>query len=165
MSKKIAIVISVLIGLGLIGVAAWFWLLKPAEPVAVNNPTTSSNTTPTNQTTSYKEYTSLKGVKLRLNEPLSGATVTSPLKISGQVPGSWSFEASFPVKLVDQDQKEIASGHATLQGDWMTDDYVPFTAQLTFTAPTAKAGYLILQKDNPSGDAAKDDSATIEVKF
>ena len=69
--------------------------------------------------------------------------------IEGQAKGFWFFEASFPVKLVDEDKKNLAQGIATAQSDWMTTDFVPFRAELKFDSAKQKAGFLILQKDNP----------------
>lgn len=110
-------------------------------------------------------YTSQKGVKLNVYTPISDTTITRPLKIVGEVPGNWSFEASFPVLLKDDQGKVIAQQPATLQGDWMTEDLVPFIATLDFSQPAGTTGTLVLQKDNPSGLAENDDSVSIPIKF
>lgn len=111
------------------------------------------------------EYRSPKGVKAVLFAPASGATVTSPIGVIGTIPGSWSFEASFPVLLKDSTGAVIAQGPAHILGSWMTDQPVPFSVQLTYTATPSGAGVLILQKDNPSGLAANDDSISAPVRF
>ena len=61
----------------------------------------------------------------------------------------------------------IAHGHAEAQGDWMTSEYVPFTATLTFTQQPSPglAGTLILKNDNPSGDPTKEKELDIPVTF
>jgi hypothetical protein len=115
--------------------------------------------------TPLTEYTSPKGEVIRMDAPLENQTVTSPLKISGEVRGNWSFEATFPIELQDLQGNIIAEGHATLDGDWMTENYVPFNATLTFSKPSASEGVLILQKDNPSGLPKNDDAVEIPVKF
>jgi hypothetical protein len=109
---------------------------------------------------------------IRVTMPKSGATITSPLTVTGQARGNWFFEATFPVVLTDWDGRIIAQTQARAQGDWMTTDFVPFTATLTFKSPTisntadyAKRGFLILKKDNPSGLPANDDSREIQVFF
>ena len=103
---------------------------------------------------------------IHVDSPLSGATIKSPLTIAGEARGTWFFEASFPITLTDWDGKIIAQGTAKAGSDWMTKEFVPFTATLTFT-PNAKApsntGALILKKDNPSGIPANDDSIQIPV--
>jgi hypothetical protein len=103
-----------------------------------------------------------------LDSPLPKATITSPLAISGKARGNWFFEGSFPISLVNWDGLIIAEGYATAQGEWMTTDYVPFTATITFTTPTntpSKRGWLILQKDNPSGEPKFDNALEVEIQY
>jgi len=83
--------------------------------------------------------------------PQPNALVTSPLLIKGQARGNWYFEASFPIELVDAQQKVITSAIAQAQGDWMTEDFVPFMTQLEFAVAENTPAVLILKKDNPSG--------------
>ncbi len=107
----------------------------------------------------YKDF-------LRVSQPSLGAGVSSPLVVSGTARGSWYFEASFPVMLVDWDGKILAEGHAQAKGDWMTKDFVPFEATLTYTVPTDipyKRATLILKKDNPSGLPEHDDAFEFPV--
>jgi uncharacterized membrane protein YqiK len=87
---------------------------------------------------------------IRVQSPTSGQSVQSPLMITGQARGTWFFEASFPVRLVDKAGVEIAAGIATAQSDWMTEDFVPFTASLIFASDKEQEAELILIKDNPS---------------
>jgi hypothetical protein len=102
---------------------------------------------------------------IEVKTPLKNATVTSPLVISGNARGAWYFEASAPVELRDANGKVIAQGHVTAQGDWMTEDYVPFTATLTFTKPSTGTGTLVLKNDNPSGLPEHQKELDIPVKF
>jgi hypothetical protein len=85
--------------------------------------------------------------------------------VSGEARGSWYFEASFPVRLLDGNGQEIARGPAQAQGDWMTTNFVPFTVQLTFSPPTTPVGTLVLEKDNPSGLPQNAMSISIPVDF
>lgn len=103
--------------------------------------------------------------QVRLKTPHSNATVTSPLIVSGDARGTWYFEASFPVRLLDGNGKEIAVIPAQAQSDWMTENFVPFIATLTFSAPTTETGTLVLQKDNPSGLPEHDAEVKIPVRF
>jgi len=105
---------------------------------------------------------------IRLTSPLPNAEVTSPLTITGEARGNWYFEASFPVMLTDWDGKILAEGFATAHGEWMTTDFVPFTATITFATADisgqyANRGTLILKKDNPSGLPEHDDALEIPV--
>lgn len=128
----------------------------------------TKNTSSQNSVQPVNTYTSLKGVKLRVFSPDKSATVSSPLVVMGEVPGNWSFEASFPVKLLDSNGKVVAEKPAELLDDWMTENMVAFTVKLSFDKNAVKsgeAGKLVLQKDNPSGLEDKNDSVTIDVKF
>jgi len=103
---------------------------------------------------------------IRIDSPRPNRTVESPLVITGEARGYWFFEASFPVSLVDWDGRIIAEGIATAQKDWMTEEFVSFTATLVFTPdPNAYStrGTLILKKDNPSGLPEHDDALEIPV--
>jgi len=91
--------------------------------------------------------------------------VQSPLKIEGEARGYWFFEASFPVKIIDENGRELGFGIAQALSDWMTEDFVPFEANLEFQPSTTKKGTLILKKDNPSGLPEYDDELIIPVRF
>lgn len=103
---------------------------------------------------------------IRVDGPVAGSVISSPLAITGEASGAWYFEASFPVVLVDTNNNVLAQGIATATSNWMTADFVPFTASLTFVAPIVdNQGTLILKKDNPTDDAANDDSVEVPVLF
>jgi len=103
---------------------------------------------------------------VKLESPLPNDTISSPLIIRGQARGTWFFEASFPISVVNWDGLIIGEGIAQAQSDWMTEEFVPFTATITFDTPTYKNnGALILQKDNPSGLPAHDDALEIPILF
>jgi len=88
---------------------------------------------------------------IQVDSPKLGQTISSPLTITGQARGTWYFEATFPIRLIDADGNIIVQSYATAQSDWMTTDFVPFTAQLNFEKISDQNATLILQKDNPSG--------------
>lgn len=109
---------------------------------------------------------------IKVVSPLPMSTIQTPLLISGQARGNWFFEASAPVILVDWDGKIIAEGIITAEGDWMTTEFVPFSAELTFVSPYKtgdqdfmKRGALIFKKDNPSGLPENDDALEIPITF
>ena len=102
---------------------------------------------------------------IRVTVPLANAVVTSPLVVAGEARGVWYFEASFPVRLLDGNGNVLAQVPAQAQGEWMTKEFVPFKATLTFSSPTGANGTLVLQKDNPSGLSVHDDSISIPVRF
>ena len=105
---------------------------------------------------------------IRLTSPRPNQTVKSPIIITGEARGNWFFEASFPVSITNWDGLIIGEGIATAQGDWMTEDFVPFTATLNFNSTSTATVYsrkatLILKKDNPSGLPEHDDALEIPV--
>lgn len=102
---------------------------------------------------------------IKITSPSPKEVVSSPVTIKGEAKGTWYFEASFPIRLLDEDGKEIAVHYAQAEGDWMTEDFVPFSATLSFPTTTVGVGTLILQKDNPSGLPEHDDSISIPVIF
>lgn len=105
---------------------------------------------------------------IRVDYPKPDQTITSPLIIKGTARGNWFFGASFPVVLTDWDGRIIADGIATAKSNWMTADFVPFEATLTFSVDKdvySRRGSLILKKDNPSGLPEYDDALEIPVVF
>jgi len=102
---------------------------------------------------------------IQIANPRPNTIVKSPLSIEGKARGYWFFEASFPVRLLDGNGKEIGVVPAQALSDWMTEDFVSFKAELQFSTPTTKKGTLILQKDNPSGLPENDDSLMVPVLF
>ncbi|MDO8601983.1 MAG: Gmad2 immunoglobulin-like domain-containing protein [bacterium] len=102
---------------------------------------------------------------IRVDAPVSNALVSSPLIISGSARGSWYFEASFPVQLLDANGGVLFEGPMQAQGDWMTSEFVPFNQQITFALPKTQTGTLVLKNDNPSGLPENDKELRIPVKF
>jgi hypothetical protein len=100
-----------------------------------------------------------------VTSPTQNSTVSSPLTVTGRARGSWYFEASFPIELVNESTGlVIARGIAQAEGEWMTTNFVPFKATLTFPRPaTTTKAQLILRNDNPSGDPERDKSVIIPV--
>ena len=110
--------------------------------------------------------TSLKGVEIFIDSPKENIVVSSPIKITGKAPGNWFFEASAPVTITNWNGLIIGQSYITAQGDWMTTGYVPFEGTLEFTnTEYGDYGFLILQKDNPSGLPENDDAVEFKVLF
>lgn len=102
---------------------------------------------------------------ITVSNPRANQIVSSPLTVSGQARGNWYFEASFPVYLYDATGKQLAVGVAQAQGEWMTENFVPFSVSLTFAQPTTATGELVLEKSNASGLPENDDELRIPVRF
>lgn len=149
MNKKYLMLTVVLLSLPLFGCSKPVPVTPPAAPVTP--PVTQDG--PVNKR------------PITLSAPQSGQAIETPLAIEGSARGNWFFEASFPVELQDADGNLIASTAAQAQGDWMTEDFVPFRATLDFSAPKTETGFLVLKKDNPSGLPENDDEFMVPVKF
>lgn len=109
-----------------------------------------------------------KSDKIVLESPAPYTTIESPVTLKGKARGNWFFEASFPINIVNWDGLIIGQGIATADGEWMTSEFVPFTASITYTEDAnaySQNGALILKKDNPSGLPEHDDALEIPIVF
>ena len=100
-----------------------------------------------------------------VSAPRPNQTISSPLVLEGEARGVWFFEASFPARLFDDDGNEIPVAIAQAQGEWMTEDFVPFLATLEFETPDTEQGMLVFEKDNPSGLPEYADQLSMPVYF
>lgn len=108
---------------------------------------------------------SAKSDMIVLDKLQLGDAIASPIVLTGKARGRWYFEASFPIELVDSQNVVVATGSAQAQSDWMTTDFVPFAATLTFLAPAQGSATLVFKKDNPSGEPQNDDQMRFPVSF
>ena len=108
---------------------------------------------------------------------VAGGEVTFPFTLTGEARGSWYFEGSFPVRVEDGSGDNVVEHSAQAQGEWMTEDFVPFAAILSPSGaiPSGEAT-LVIEKANASGlpehaDAIRipirvlSDSMTVKVYF
>ncbi len=102
---------------------------------------------------------------IRVSNPRPNQTIESPLLISGEARGFWFFEADFPIKLFDDSGFLLGVTPARALDEWMTEDFVEFSATLSFTVPSTPGGKLVLEKDNPSGLPEHADELVIPVYF
>ena len=147
----IALAVVVLAGTALYQKTKKIQTLAPAENKQTQNPTP--------QTQYYSSS------NLQITSPAINAQITSPVTITGQAVGNWFFEASFPVKVTDSNNIVIGSGVAKTTANWMTTNFVPFTATITFTTPGTATGFIVLEKDNPSGEPVNAASESFPITF
>jgi hypothetical protein len=102
---------------------------------------------------------------IRVSSPVADAVLSSPFVITGEARGMWYFEATFPVTLLDADGKPVVSTYAQAQGEWMTEQFVPFRTELTFTEPATETGTLVLERANPSGLPEHAAEVRVPVRF
>ena len=107
---------------------------------------------------------------ITVTSPLPNSSISSTtITVTGKARGNWYFEASFPIEVFgDPAEGLLGNGIGQAQGDWMTTDYVLFTAKVTILPTIQTPGetiHIILKNDNPSGDPAKQKSLDIPVQF
>ena len=115
------------------------------------------------KTTDQITYTNASADLITVSLPFPGAVVGKEFSVIGEARGTWYFEASFPVELLDKDGKQLDIKPAQAQGEWMTESFVPF--KVTLKAPSNYIGpaTLVLHKDNPSGLPEHDASASFPI--
>lgn len=131
----------------------WIKHGNPGRP-APTTPCSNKNEEPV-QTINYKNA----GVDLITVElPFPGAVTGKDFSVIGKARGTWFFEASFPIEVLDKDGKSLATGIAQAQADpdtgeinWMTENFVSFKADIKIPEFYIGPATLILKKDNPSG--------------
>ena len=102
---------------------------------------------------------------IKIDNPRPNQVIESPLFIKGQARGFWFFEASFPIKLFDDNGFLLGVIPAQVLGDWMTENFVAFDATLSFAVPSTLKGRLVFEKDNPSGLPEHADKLIIPIHF
>jgi hypothetical protein len=113
-------------------------------------------TTPAESTTPVSDL-------ILVDVPLPNTAIKSPLQIKGKARGTWYFEASFPVELLDANGTQLVIMPVQADGDWMTENFVPFSGTLTWATSTTPTGTLIFHRDNPSGLPEHDKELRIPV--
>ncbi len=108
-------------------------------------------------------YTNATSDNLIVQIPLPGDTVAKTLTIMGKARGSWYFEATFPVVVLDTTGQVLVTSFAQAQGDWMTTEFVPFVGQVIIPDSYKGKATIVLKKDNPSGLKENDASLSFPV--
>jgi hypothetical protein len=105
-------------------------------------------------------YTNASHDVVQVELPFPGAVTGKTFSVIGKARGTWFFEASFPVVVLDKDGKQLAAVPAQAQGEWMTNDFVAFKADITVPNSYIGPATLVLKKDNPSGEVERDASVS-----
>ncbi len=109
------------------------------------------------------EHTPQPHDNIRVRQPVSGASVSGSFPVLGEARGTWFFEASFPIRLLDSSGVEVATAIATAEGQWMTTEFVPFSATMDIPHGLEGQATLVFEKDNPSGLPEHDDELRIPI--
>jgi len=92
-----------------------------------------------------------KTLPINITSPKVLSKIKSPVFISGFAKGTWFFEASFPVKIIDIDGNILGQGPVTAKTDWMTEEDVAFEGTIPFQKGKATNGFVVFTPDDPSG--------------
>ena len=103
---------------------------------------------------------------VRVTSPRPNTLISGPIRIVGEARGYWFFEGDFPVEILDSEGNIIFEHFAIAEDEWMTEEFVPFTATFPLQASDLDtSGKIVLHKANPSGLSEHDDSFEIPVTF
>lgn len=105
-----------------------------------------------------------KEINVKVTSPIPNQTIKSPLIVEGEA-RLWYFEGSFPIKILDANGKILGVSYVTAQGDWMTENFVPFKGEIEFTPSKTETGKIVFMKDNPSGLPEHDESFEMPINF
>lgn len=144
----------------LVAFAAGVWYAREystPEPVTQNTPP------PVIMPTAQATYINASVDKIVVTAPLPGAIVGNTFAVSGKARGGWYFEASFPLNVLSLTGTRLVEMPVQAQGEWMTAEFVPFSAQVTILANYKGAATLVLKNDNPSGLPENDASISIPI--
>lgn len=109
---------------------------------------------------------------IRIELPFPNAVTGKEFSVMGEARGLWFFEASFPIEVISSDGKVLATVVAQAQPDpetgevnWMTENFVPFKADVKIPENYIGPATLILKKDNPSGLPENDASISFPINI
>ena len=146
-TSKVLLVVAVA---ALVVAGVWFGTHRAAPPSTVPPVVEAS-------------YTNASTDLVVVTSPPPGTTLGSTFTITGKARGTWYFEASFPLEVVSVTGTMLVQMPVQAQGEWMTTNFVPFSAQVTLPATYKGAAKIILHNDNPSGLPENEKSLTIPV--
>lgn len=106
-----------------------------------------------------------EALPIEVTFPQPGDMLNGQVTITGKARGTWYFEASFPVILLDANGNQILALPVQADGEWMTTDWVPFHTEITIPQDIGVTGTLVLKKDNPSGLPEHEAEIRIPVRF
>jgi murein DD-endopeptidase MepM/ murein hydrolase activator NlpD len=166
------VLLGIVLGGGLVILAVW-WFVRPEDAVEISCqmdallcPDGSSvGRSGPNCTFALCPSASPENKNVRVITLLPESVVASPLMVSGEARGMWYFEASFPVTVRDANDQVLGTGVAQAQGEWMTTEFVPFQTTVSFTPSSTPTGFVVFQKDNPSGLPEHADEVRVPVRF
>lgn len=152
MSDSKNIITTVIILAALFVVGAWMFLV----PKHAANPSTGGSN-------AEIVYENASTDLIRVTTPTPGAVTGKQFKVMGEARGNWFFEASFPITVLDKDGAALTTVVAQAGSEWMTTEFVPFTADVSIPESYIGSATIILNKDNPSGLPEHDASISFPI--
>jgi hypothetical protein len=83
--------------------------------------------------------------------PAVGDAVFHNFILGGSARGFWFFEGDTSVTVADIKGAKIGEGIAIAKGEWMTESFVPFTANISIVENYVGPAIIVFHKSNPSG--------------
>lgn len=157
MNKKYAYI--ALIILVPIAIFTWIWKSENSAQLIVDESTTCEFS----KCPERIDYKNSSANLVHVELPFPGAVVGKEFSVIGKARGTWYFEASFPIVVLDAKGQVLVETHAEAQSDWMTENFVPFIAKIKVPESYIGPAKLILKKDNPSGLPDYDASISFEI--
>lgn len=185
--KPIPLILFIVVVLAAIGAVTWFATRPPApiieqepeilsfEECAAVYPVQESHprrcATPDGRV--YTEelpapepvYQNASADYIRITTPTPGAVTGKEFTIIGEARGSWFFEASFPIEVLDQNGDVLLTtlGKPVDGVEWMTSEFVPFTATVSLPPAYIGSATLVFIRDNASGLPEHDRSMAFPI--
>lgn len=152
MKKNILILVLAVVALGLAGYAAFlsFQTKKTIQPI--NQPVVESPA-PVGSST-------INSSNIHISTPIQGDTITSPVKISGEVR---VFENQFNIRVKDSDGKVLVEESAMGSNGDM-GQFNPFEKDVAYSTPSTPEGTIEVF-DYSAKDGTEIDKVTIPIKF
>lgn len=97
--------------------------------------------------------------------PNPGGDVMSSVTVEGYARGSWYSEGVFPVEVKNVNGLTIGSGEGKANGEWITNDFVPFTAQIALRALYSGPAMVIISKGTQEVGAPSDASLSFPISI
>lgn len=95
--------------------------------------------------------------------PMPNSVVGKQFSIMGRARSVWFSDASFPITVFDKDGLVLTQGAAEAQGEWMTEEFVPFLFEARIPETYIGPATIVLKGGNPSGEPEQDRSVSFPI--
>lgn len=89
--------------------------------------------------------------KIKVELPTPGAVTGKDFSVIGVARGMWYFEATFPIDVLDKNGNKLVQTYASAEGEWMTENFVPFKSEIKIPETYIGPATLVLHRSNASG--------------